>query len=443
MTDIEPEGYDAYRPYVQRLMKGERNVLTSEAVLLLEPTGGSTAGPKLIPYTSSLKKEYQRSIQPWVVSLFLKWPGLFLGRQYWCVTPSTEDPIESEIPVGFDSDASYLGLFQQAMTKRMFAVPPEIAQQNDPQEVRVQTLLHLLQTPDLRLISVWHPSFLTLLLDLLQDQYEELLLQLPVHRAEDLRRIGCRPDKIWKKLKVISCWAGPTCSHWVNRIQQMFPHAVIQPKGLLATEGVTSIPIGLTSDVAAVRSHVLEFVCEQTDQIFPLWDLEVGNTYEVLLTTGGGLYRYRTFDRVLVTGTYRRTPCLQFLTRTDLTTDLVGEKVSLPLVQTIIEALPSEVQFAMVAPEQDGDVFRYTLFVEGAHDPESLAAILESGLCQNYQYRHARHLGQLSHSSVCEVKNGSMRVRQTLVGMGKQDGAMKLLPLRSELNWRDVLSDPS
>ena len=43
--------YEDYASYINDIMNGTKNILTSEEVLLLEPTGGSTDGSKYIPYT--------------------------------------------------------------------------------------------------------------------------------------------------------------------------------------------------------------------------------------------------------------------------------------------------------------------------------------------------------------------------------------------------------
>ena len=53
--------YDQFRPPIDRIARGEPNVLTKQQVRLFEPTGGSTSGEKLIPYTDALRKEFQRA----------------------------------------------------------------------------------------------------------------------------------------------------------------------------------------------------------------------------------------------------------------------------------------------------------------------------------------------------------------------------------------------
>jgi len=37
--------------WVGKIKAGQKNILTSEDIILLEPTGGSSGGTKLIPYS--------------------------------------------------------------------------------------------------------------------------------------------------------------------------------------------------------------------------------------------------------------------------------------------------------------------------------------------------------------------------------------------------------
>ena len=79
--------YDDYTEYIQHIGDGEVSVLTSEPVRMFELSSGSTAASKLIPYTSTLKAEFQRGIAPWIYNLYTSIPELQHGSAYWSVTP--------------------------------------------------------------------------------------------------------------------------------------------------------------------------------------------------------------------------------------------------------------------------------------------------------------------------------------------------------------------
>ena len=61
--------------------------------------------------------------------------------------------------------------------------------------------------------------------------------------------------------------------------------------------------------------------------------------YTLLLTTGGGLYRYKLCDRVIVDDFVHQTPSLRFLGQDDRVSDLFGEKLSDGFVARVLEQL--------------------------------------------------------------------------------------------------------
>src|SRR6185436_1736085 len=96
---------------------GHSNVLTSDKVELLEPTSGTTRrGSKLIPYTRSLRRQFQRAIAAWIWDLMRYRPAARNGRAYWSISPAFGGRRHTlqGVPIGFDDDTAYLGLFERA-----------------------------------------------------------------------------------------------------------------------------------------------------------------------------------------------------------------------------------------------------------------------------------------------------------------------------------------
>ena len=86
--------------------------------------------------------------------------------------------------------------------------------------------------------------------------------------------------------------------------------------------------------------------------------LEEGKIYSLIVTTGGGLYRYELRDRVELTAYYRDVPSLRFLGKEDNVADHFGEKLNETFVTTcmttVFERHGIEPQFAMVALDRSG-----------------------------------------------------------------------------------------
>jgi hypothetical protein len=170
--------YEEYQDAISKIGEGQPCILTQDPVLLLEPTSGSTAATKHIPYTAALKAEFQRAIAPWMVNLFSHYPGLFLGQAYWSVTPVTR-PDKRErtpggIPIGFEEDSEYFGGWQRHLIQAVLAVPPLVRLIDNMETFRYVTLLFLLRSRSLALISIWNPTFLTLLVNRLPDWWAQL-----------------------------------------------------------------------------------------------------------------------------------------------------------------------------------------------------------------------------------------------------------------------------
>jgi len=189
--------YENYLPNIEDIAQGKQEVLTREPVLLFEPSSGTSSASKLIPYTKSLKEEFQRGITPWIVSLFRQKPELLRGSAYWSISPPiTQERRHGKIPVGFDEDSEYLGFMGRWLHGQVTAVPQKVTHQTDADAFWLQTLVHLLATESLALISVWSPTFLTLLLTQLINNHEEIVWLLKrskiaggVKRAEKIRSI--------------------------------------------------------------------------------------------------------------------------------------------------------------------------------------------------------------------------------------------------------------
>ncbi len=457
--------YDDLEPWIARIMRGERGVLTCEPVTRLVPTSGSTGGRKLIPFTAGFQNEINAAIGPWLVDLCRMHPAVPYGSAYWSISPAIPASAdeESAVPVGFDDDSAYLGGCKQRLAEATFAVPSLLRQIPDIECSRYLTVLCLLRAPELRLISVWHPSFLALLLDALPKWWEELLADLAhggcrrasalpcevrrvftaapqPRRANELRRANpANPHTLWPRLRIVSCWGDGQAALATADLQRRLPQASIQAKGLLATEAVVSIPFGSHHPVA-VTSHFLEFATAHGETL-RAHELRSGESYEVIVTTAGGLWRYRLGDLVEVDGLVSATPSLRFIGRGGSVSDLCGEKLAETFVTRALAAACAACRFtprfAMLAPEAGAaGCWSYTLFAEG-EVPRELIACLDTELRGNPHYALCRDLGQLGPLRCFEVAADAYRIFcETSVSEGRRFGDIKPQTLSLRHDWR-------
>lgn len=478
--------YQDYEEAIERIGAGEPNVLTRDSVLRLEPTSGSTAATKYIPYTASLKAEFQQAIAPWIADLYRRYPQLLRGQAYWSVTPVTrqDERTPGGIPIGFEDESEYFGAAQQYFIQRLMAVPATVRLIDDMASFRYVTLLFLLRSRSLALISVWNPTFLTLLMQPLPDWWPQLAAdiargelsppkplpgrlyaQLKAFNKPDRRRAAeiraafqsqASPAAIhvqlWPRLCLISCWSEAHAALHVSRLAQCFPQAQIQGKGLLATEGVVSFPlVGQPGHALAARSHFFEFIPlddapgqAQPDQPRLAHQLEQGCLYEVILTTGGGLYRYRLRDAIRVVGHLDACPLLQFVGKAGPISDRFGEKLNEYHVQqaleTLLERYALRPEFVMLAYEEGEGAPAYTLFIEAAVAPDQrllqLGRDLEAALQDNFHYRYCRELGQLHPMRLFRIAgNGLQTYLSVCQAQGQRAGDIKPLALHRGAGW--------
>ena len=481
--------YDDYREAVERIGAGEHRVLTHDPVRLLEPTSGSTASTKYIPYTAGLNAEFGRAIAPWIVDLYNHDPRLLTGQAYWSVTPVTrhDERTSGGIPVGFEDDSQYFGRLQGALIRSLLAVPPLVRLIDDMESFRYVTLLFLLRSRSLALISVWNPTFLTLLVGRLPGWWPWLAADIArgtvsppgmltpglraalngtappdPRRATEIRAAferggepGAIHARLWPRLRLISCWTDAHAALYLPDVARLFPRVSLQGKGLLATEGVVSFPlVGRVGAALAIRSHFFEFLpvdSANREQISgsPLLahQLDAGGRYAVVMTTGGGLYRYRLDDLVEVAGHLGACPLLRFLGKASHISDRFGEKMNEHHVQQVLDTVLARFAprpaFAMLAFETEAREHAYTLYIEAQEQPDetlcSLGAEVEAALAENYHYRYCRVLGQLHPLRVFRVEGGALEsYLEACQERGQRAGDVKPVALHHLEGWSCV-----
>lgn len=400
--------YDDVLPYLERVQAGERDVLFAGPPIAYERTGGSSGGAKLIPYSREGLFDFQACIVPWLARTVKRYA--ITGQAYFSISPATRQAENiGPVPVGL-SDADYLGERAGRALAAMTAVPLEVGAISDLRRWREATIAHLKAARNLELISVWSPTFL---LRLLED--------IPDVKA------------LWPRLKVISCWASGPARRYADQLGRLLPQAEIQPKGLLSTEAIITVPDVDAKPVLVGRGFV-EFALG--DRLLLEDELSLGAEYEVVVTTASGLYRYRTGDRVRFDGRNGSgRPILEFVGRDALTCDLVGEKLTENFVARCMDSIPG---FAMLVPDLSNP--GYVLVCEQAPTPVQIGSF-EGRLHANPQYDYARKLGQLAPLRVLVHPSAFAVVERVMLAKGTRLGDIKPITLRKDAHWLPLFEE--
>lgn len=461
---VPVQDYASLAPAIEAMMAGASGRLCAEPAVIYEQTSGSAGAAKHIPYTAASLAAFRRALYPWLHDLAYHYPAVTAGRVYFCVSPVARAAVHTAdgTPIGVDDDGAYFGPELMPALGRLSVAPPPLAKVPDIEVWRYLTLRCLLDADDLSLISVWSPTFLLSLLDALPDLADKLVediargtVSAPAHlavgelpfrpradRAAAVSRALARgtPDtvRLWPRLGLISCWTHANAARFVAALQRAFPHAALQGKGLLATEGIVSFPLAEHSyPVLASASGFFEFL-DDTGRSRLAHEVEEGADYAILLTTPGGLYRYSLGDRVRIRGFAGRTPLMEFIGRDGAVGDLCGEKVTEAQVQA---GLPPGAGFAVLATSLDG-VPHYRLVLDAAqYDPSracDLAAGMDQALGANPQYAYARRLGQLGPVRPVLCASPMARYTDWAVRQGRRLGDIKPPLLHTDTDWESV-----
>ncbi|MCP4132050.1 MAG: GH3 auxin-responsive promoter family protein [bacterium] len=474
--------YEDYVPYIDKISHGESNILTTEEITMFELSSGSTSASKYIPYTKSLKEEFRNGIKAWIYNLYTNHKKLSWGSSYWSITPvsNTNKETPGGVPIGFEEDSEYFGFIEQFLLNKLFSAPAELKHIEDMNAFKYTTVLFMLKQRHLTLISVWNPTFLTLLLEPF-DRWKDTLVQdlengtisppegtidpavlkkltkklgKNTKRARELKELLAQKalfTDIWPNLALISCWTSGNTKAYIPRINELFPGITIQGKGLLATEAFVSFPVaGYEGSVLSARSHFFEFIEQDKEPqtIKTAWELEKEKTYSVLLTTGGGFYRYRLHDLIRVLDFIDGCPVIDFIGKEEKVSDYFGEKVNEYHISNILEVLfPGcgiEPDFFMVAPSRDtAGTMNYVLYLElknPENSTEQLAELeekFEKELQANFHYKYCRELEQLKQSRLFLIDHprGNETYIRVCASLGQRIGDIKPSILHTGTGW--------
>ena len=461
--------------YIDILKKGGNSVLTTDNVRRFVPTSGTSAATKFIPFNNSLQKDFSTALFTWLYDLYNNIPSIKKGRFFWVISPVVNYKNgNSKIPIEFAKDSSYFGKIGELFIEKIMAVPEFFSGIQDIDNYYYLLSWFLLKDDDLTLISLWNPSLLIIILekilyyrnDLIEDirngtislpnQSDRQILRKAekyakknIQRANDLNRIITKDselnrtnwESIWPKLKLISGWEDAWASGAFKEIQKFFPTVLFQGKGLLMTEGVVSIPLfdtqtNSSKTVLTSNIHFYEFIDIKTQKVFPAHQLKAGCEYEVIITTSGGLYRYKTFDIIRFEGYFKKHIHIKFIGKSNIVSDIRGEKLNVLHIDRILKQIinfPANGVCFLAPVIQNNDVF-YLLFIENniktnIPNQQELVEKLDLLLQENFHYKNCRALKQLSKPEIFFMDKKAVQLYNKYTGTNKQISTIKNLSL--------------
>lgn len=422
----------------------------NKAILPLPPvkweyTSGSSSVKKLIPYSKDTMKSFEKGLFYWLGNLINNYSFFNTGKIFYSISPSNK--LQDE---GVQDDSEYLPPFLNKYLGDYLLNPQKIKRIKDPKQFRIALIAYLLNQRDLETFFIWSPTYLLSLIKELEKN-KELIFQIlnegqyqcsniTIHYDFSLERIKEIEDnwenysKIWPELKFISCWTQASAKFFIEQLETLFPQCMIQGKGLIATEGIFTIPIVESQgSVPALKETFFEFI-DSNDQVLRLHELKDGNTYTLVVTNLSGLIRYNIQDKVLVTGFYKKTPVLEFVGRGKYVSDLTGEKLSDTLIEPLIKNLLDKDSCAFIYPTL-GPIPHYTCITDSKSP--SFNTDLEKALCTAVHYSESRRLAQLEAIKVIRVEDAQECYFNHFLEKGMNYGDIKFSCLLTDFEYSE------
>lgn len=347
--------YEDLRPYVERMLAGEADVLVQGVASYFSTTSGSTAAPKFVPGTQQTIAAGCEGILARNAYLRRDHPAAFAGRPLFVVGNMAEGRTTTGVTygamTGFGYQLAHLGFSGRPWPHQLFSIKDHAA--------RYYCILRLaLAARDLSLISVYNPSTLLLLIETARQRWDELVADiaagtlavgpaLPAELREELQPLlaadreraaelaGRREAELaawWPGLALLLCWKGGTLGFYLRALAAHIGSLPVRDLGIVASEAMVSVPVddATPGGVLLPDAGFFEFVPRDAglDAARGAWELEQGGEYRLLLTTHGGLYRYDLADMVRVERFERRMPVLSFLHRAGRVHSFTGEKLT-------------------------------------------------------------------------------------------------------------------
>jgi len=403
--------YEDIQERVERVTRGEKNVLTSEDPVMFARTSGTTGDAKYIPVTPTCwGRDHADQMRTWLYWARREHRSLY-RKVMTLVSPAVEGHTPSGIPYGSTSGHMYKNL--PAIIRGAYAIPYDLFEIEN-YEAKYYALMRLGIAADVSFLCTANPSSIVKMCELADKHADALLrdvadgtLSRDVKIEPRIRAViesRCRPERsrardleaarrrrggkllpadYWKHLALIGCWKGGTVGSYIEQFPDWFHPDGEQPVpvrdwGYLSSEARGSIPLSDEGSAGplSIATNVYEFVeaeeLEQNPDNREGWtfhgvdSLEVGKEYYIFITTTGGLYRYDINDVIQVVGEYHRTPTIVFQRKGRGMTSITGEKMSVNQVIQAVETASHElgIQVTHFKAEADLKDRRYIFKVE-------------------------------------------------------------------------------
>lgn len=358
----KPAEYEDFRPYVERMMQGESNILFPGHPLLYATTSGSSASPKFVPISDLyLNGIYRKMSLIWMYSFMTCRSKVFAGKVFTVVGKQTEGEAPDGTVLG--SVSSYTNRSTPKLVQDRYIIP-SIVYTIDDYATRNYVLMRLAIEQNVTLYVTPNPSTVVELQNVVDKWLDEFIsdvgngtltdkVDIPAevrdavapllkpnhHRAFELRALQSQYERVlpkhyWPDLQILCTWKCGNTSIYLKQMADFFPEDTCHLElGYFSTECRAGLAIeeGIDS-VLMPHMHFYEFKKEKDMDnprapFYCLHELKQGERYCPFVTTFSGLYRYSMNDIIQVGSDFINTPRVHMVRKANGIVSITGEKL--------------------------------------------------------------------------------------------------------------------
>jgi hypothetical protein len=445
--------YDKLKPYLDPIGRGDVSGVFNPGtkVHMLAMTSGTSGAAKFLPVTDRYLANYRRAWNSWGVACYRDHMDAWLRPILQISAPMDDLRSECDLPCGAIS--GFIFRHQLAVVRKFYVLPACVGYIKNSL-AKCYTIMRLAIGTDVGAIVTANPSTPLQLAQTAERFAEPLIRDIrdgtlradleidPAIRAEltamlkpdletaaRLNRLASSrgrllPKDYWKP-GYLANWTGGTLGLYLRQFPEYFGDVPVRDLGLIASEGRMSLPLsdGTSAGVLEILGNFYEFVpvdeiASPAPTVLRCHELQAGQDYFVLLTTGGGLFRYHIGDVVRCEGfepaVGGQAPIIRFLNKGQNTSSLTGEKLTehqaVLAVGRAAERCGLAVQVFVLCPRWSNPPF-YALNIEPSSCPSTraneFAAAIDSELAgANVEYTSKRSSGRLGPVIITPVAEG-------------------------------------
>lgn len=376
--------YSRYEPYIDRIAKGEKNVLTADPVAYFSLTSGSTGTKKMIPVTYRFQNSLRRSN---LASIgFLNDALRTRKRQFGKTLITNTALLLGQTSGGIDYGPAAAGVFRMSrlLYSQIFAHPSQTPLIANSLARHYICLLFALNDPATRSIAANYPMLILRICTYLEQYAENFIHDIktgtiapwldlePDIRASLEKQWSANPDRAnelnavlrshnrltpqhaWRNLSAIVTARGGTSDFYFERFSDYFGSIPGFGAAYASAEGNIGVypDVDIDGSVLAIESGFFEFVPQdqwETEHPKTLLATEVkaGECYRILMTNYSGFYRYDIGDVVEVVGFYEQAPLIVFRYRAGGLLSSTFEKTTEFHATQVMQGLQQEFDIAL------------------------------------------------------------------------------------------------